>query len=110
MQLAAPALVHEYTVGCILSGFRQFGRETGKNSGVSCCSKQGRGWLKDRGDGQYRQVWLLPKPLPQVAIHYGGSHLQHEMSACLRPPHLLALDDPFCDQRIDRGSNNVAHQ
>jgi hypothetical protein len=43
--------------------------ETGKNSGVSCCSKQGRGWLKDRVDGRYSQVWLLPKPLPQVAIH-----------------------------------------
>jgi hypothetical protein len=78
--------------------------ETGKNSGVSCCSKQGRGWLKDRVDGQYRQVWLLPKPLPQVAIHYGGSHLQHEMSACLRPPHLLALDHPFATKELTADS------
>lgn len=78
--------------------------ETGKNFGVSCCSKQGRGWLKDRVDGRYRQVWLLPKPLPQVAIHYGGSHLQHEMSACLRPPHLLALDHPFATKELTADS------
>jgi hypothetical protein len=46
-------------------------------------------------------VWLLPKTLPQIAIHHGGSNLQHEMSATLRPTHLLFLDHPFPGQRID---------
>jgi hypothetical protein len=32
----------------------------------------------------------------------GGSDLQHEMSAPLRPAHLLVIDHPLCDERIDR--------
>jgi len=48
-------------------------------------------------------MWLLSKPLSQVAIHHSGSDLQHEMSATLRPAHLLLLHHPSSDQRIDSG-------
>jgi len=34
--------------------------ESGKNSGVLCGSEQRRGWLKDRVEGRYREVGLLP--------------------------------------------------
>jgi len=37
--------------------------ESGKNSGVLCGSEQRRGWLKDRVEGQRRQVGLVPEPL-----------------------------------------------
>ena len=38
-------------------------RESGKNSGVLCGSEQRRDWLKDRVEGQRRQVGLVPEPL-----------------------------------------------
>ena len=37
--------------------------ESGKKSGVLCGSEQRRGWLKDRVEGQRRQVGLVPEPL-----------------------------------------------
>ncbi|MGO9720439.1 MAG: MHYT domain-containing protein [Methylocella sp.] len=37
--------------------------ESGKKSGVLCSSEQRRGWLKDRVEGQRRQVGLVPEPL-----------------------------------------------
>jgi len=37
--------------------------ESGKKSGVLCGSEQKRGWLKDRVEGQRRQVGLVPEPL-----------------------------------------------
>ena len=38
-------------------------KESGKKSGVLCGSEQRRGWLKDRVEGQRRQVGLVPEPL-----------------------------------------------
>jgi hypothetical protein len=50
----------EWTV--TIEGPDEFG-ESGKNSGVLCGSEQRRGWLKDRVEGQRRQVGLVPEPL-----------------------------------------------
>jgi Transposase DDE domain len=38
----------------------------------------------------------------QVLIEDLSAHLQQEMRAALRPPHLLLLDHPSADDRIDR--------
>jgi hypothetical protein len=38
-------------------------KESGKNFGVLCGSEQRRDWLKDRVEGQRRQVGLVPEPL-----------------------------------------------
>jgi len=59
--------------------------------------------LKERREGQFQHIWRLSEPVPKVAIDHRRSHLQHEMGSPLRPTHLLVLDHPLCDQRIDRG-------
>lgn len=48
--------------------------EAGKLVGVSCSLQQRWDELKDPRDEQCRRLWLLPKPLSQVAIHRRGSN------------------------------------
>ena len=50
-------------IGIQAADYRNLSGDSGKNSGVLCGSEQRRDWLKDRVEGQRRQVGLVPEPL-----------------------------------------------